>query len=301
MIARWRLTIGIAAFILLGPAGLFALPLAALLIASGPQHRLEWTATAVAAGLGLLIVARPAGGVLDAATNAYGVLVTAAFVLLMRYRPGRFFPRAIGAVLIAGTATAALGITIWGSDFVAALHWEAAMIARRSADGVLAMRPGLAAAVRPAVDLVATTLPATVVLETLAGLALAWETYQRTARQPLGPPLVPFRDFRFADQWVWSLVVALAVVIVPQLAALQGAALNLGVVAGTLYLLRGAAIVVAFAQAAGISAGALALATMVAAVLAVPMLVIVPGLWTLGVTDTWVEFRRRLAPRSPGQ
>jgi hypothetical protein len=29
-----------------------------------------------------------------------------------------------------------------------------------------------------------------------------------------------------------------------------------------------------------------------------PMFLIVPGLWTLGVTDTWVEFRRRLAAGS---
>ena len=34
-----------------------------------------------------------------------------------------------------------------------------------------------------------------------------------------------------------------------------------------------------------------------AAVLAVPLLVVVPGLATLGMTDTWLEFRRRLAGR----
>jgi hypothetical protein len=32
----------------------------------------------------------------------------------------------------------------------------------------------------------------------------------------------------------------------------------------------------------------------VAAALAVPLLFLVPGLATLGVTDTWLEFRRRL-------
>ena len=31
--------------------------------------------------------------------------------------------------------------------------------------------------------------------------------------------------------------------------------------------------------------------------LAVPLLLVLPGLATLGMTDTWLEFRRRLAGR----
>ncbi|HEU5323668.1 MAG TPA: hypothetical protein VFX28_22890, partial [Methylomirabilota bacterium] len=92
-------------------------------------------------------------------------------------------------------------------------------------------------------------------------------------------------------------VAAVAIWVAPWLAALHTAALNLAVVTGALYFLRGAAIVAAFAQVIGVSTGALIAGAAASAVLAVPLLVLVPGLWTLGVTDTWLEFRRRLAAR----
>jgi len=96
---------------------------------------------------------------------------------------------------------------------------------------------------------------------------------------------------------VWAVVAAIAVWITPLFGALKTAALNLLVVLGALYLLRGAAIVVAFAGVLGIAPAALVGALVVSAVLAVPLVFILPGLATLGVTDTWLEFRRRLASR----
>ena len=67
---------------------------------------------------------------------------------------------------------------------------------------------------------------------------------------------------------------------------------------GAFYFLQGAAIVVSFAAAVGISTGALVAGAALAAALAVPLVFIVPGVWTLGVTDTWFEYRRRLAARA---
>jgi len=66
-------------------------------------------------------------------------------------------------------------------------------------------------------------------------------------------------------------------------------------VASTLYVLRGAAIVVTFAEAFGISALTLLIVAAVAAALAVPLVFVLPGLCTLGITDTWYQYRRRLA------
>jgi len=80
---------------------------------------------------------------------------------------------------------------------------------------------------------------------------------------------------------------------VPKLALLKGAALNLGLVLGTLYLLRGAAILVALAGAAGLPTWTLVAGAVVACVLLLPLLVLVPSLWTLGVFDTWLAFRQR--------
>jgi hypothetical protein len=83
--------------------------------------------------------------------------------------------------------------------------------------------------------------------------------------------------------------------VVPKLAALKVAATNLGVVLGVFYLLRGAAITVAIAGAAGMPAWTLTVAAIIASALVVPLLLLVPGLWTLGVFDTWLAFRQRRA------
>ena len=81
-------------------------------------------------------------------------------------------------------------------------------------------------------------------LHFFAGLTLAWQLHVRLAARPLGPALAPFREFRFGDLWVWGVVASITVWLVPALATLKLAALNLAVVLGALYLLRGAAVVV---------------------------------------------------------
>src|SRR5437870_145958 len=75
-------------------------------------------------------------------------------------------------------------------------------------------------------------------------------------------------------------------------AGLLLAALNRLVMLGALYLLRVAAIVLAFSGALGITPAALAIGAAVSTLLIVPLLLLVPALTTLGVTDTWLEFRR---------
>jgi hypothetical protein len=74
---------------------------------------------------------------------------------------------------------------------------------------------------------------------------------------------------------------------------LKGIALNLGLVLSVLYCLRGAAIVVALATGAGVPVWALTVATVIAVGLVIPLLLLIPGLWTLGVFDTWLAFRQR--------
>ena len=83
--------------------------------------------------------------------------------------------------------------------------------------------------------------------------------------------------------------------ILPVSSVLHVAGTNVGLVAGTLFVLRGAAIVATFAEAFGISALVLIIAATTAAALAVPLLFVLPGLCTLGITDTWYQYRRRLA------
>jgi len=118
---------------------------------------------------------------------------------------------------------------------------------------------------------------------------------------PLAPARTRFKDFRMGDGWVWGIVAWLGVLILPVSNALHMAGTNVGLVASVLYVLRGAAIVATFAEAFGVSAALLVIAAGAAAALAVPLLFVLPGLCTLGITDTWYQYRRRLAAaRSAG-
>jgi hypothetical protein len=80
---------------------------------------------------------------------------------------------------------------------------------------------------------------------------------------------------------------------------LKGVALNLGLVLSVLYCLRGAAIVAALAGGVGVPVWTLLVVTVIAVALVLPLLLLIPGLWTLGVFDTWLAFRQRRAGQSP--
>lgn len=298
----WRLALGVVAFILMfspGSLALLGLPLAGLLLAAGPSTARDWVVVVVAALLGVLAILAPAHTRLDAVINAYLVLVSVAFVSITLLQPASFLRMALRATLWATAAVVGLSWVVWGGLPVAALQWEATREAGRATWMVVEWLPRAVTLVEPVVRLESTTVPAMLWLETLAGLALAWQLHVRLARRPLGEPLRPFREFRFGDHWIWAVVGALTVWLLPALAALKGAALNVSVVLAALYLLRGAAVVTAFAATTGVSAMALLASAVAAVVLVIPLLVLLPGLCTLGVTDTWLQFRHRLAGRAP--
>ncbi|HWC72452.1 MAG TPA: hypothetical protein VG454_00845, partial [Gemmatimonadales bacterium] len=273
--------------------------------AAGRSHVLAGILGAFSAAL-LFLTAT--GGRLAAVTSAYIVLVTAAFVCLVLLRPPpeeRLLTRALRSIALAGFSTAALiqlewGHVLHGSDAWSSLAWEATRQASFSMRYIVELSPpdwspAAFAIYEPAVRFASVTWPGMLALQTLAGLALAWQLHLRLTTLPLGAPLARFRDFAIGDGWVWGIVAWIAVLILPVSNALHVAGTNLGLVAGALYLLRGAAIVIAFAEAFGISSVALVITAAVAAALAVPLLFIVPGLCTLGITDTWYQYRRRLA------
>ena len=188
---------------------------------------------------------------------------------------------------------------VWGPSGWGALAWQATREAGLAMRFVVERRPDAFALYEPVVRFISVTTPGMLALQTLAGLALAWQWHVHLARAPLGAPLAQFREFRIADGWVWGVVAWLGLLAAPVSGALKIAGTNLGLVLGALYLLRGAAIVVAFAQVAGVSGVVLVVVAGVATALALPLLFLVPGLCTLGITDTWYEYRRRLAARRP--
>ena len=291
---RWRLALGAAAFVVWAPPTLAALPFAGLVAATRPgRGRGAWLAAAAGLASGVLLVASSRTP-LGAAYAAWAVLVTAAFVGGVLAAPAPFWRQAMRATALAALALAGLAAALWGSDWLAAVRWEATRQAQAVTRLLAGDRPEARAVMREVAQFVGATIPATFVLQALAGLALAWQLHVRLAERPLGEPLRPFREFRLGDVWIWALVLAGGGWLLGQDLLAQ----NLAVVLGALYFLQGAAIVVSFAAAVGISTGALIVGAALAAALAVPLVFIVPGVWTLGVTDTWFEYRRRLAART---
>jgi hypothetical protein len=295
----WRLVLGTAALAVLAPGSLALAGVAfvGLMIVGRPATSAGWVATGIAAGASVWLLLQGSGTALDGLASAFAICVATAFVLGVTIRPGAFFRQALRAVGWGLAGSAGLELVLRGGVPWAQLAWdarrEASWVARQS----LAATADTYAAFEPVVRGISTALPAVLILGALAGLALAWEWHSRLARQPLGAPLAAFREFRIGDGWVWGLVGSGLAGVLPVLAAAKIAALNVAIVLGVLYLLRGAAIVVALAAAIGVSNAALAVGAVVAGVLAFPLLVVLPGLWALGVSDTWLEFRRRLASR----
>lgn len=293
---RWRLVLGVIAFAIWAPASLVGLPCAALLAAAPDRSARTRIAAGLLGATSIALLALP-GGRVAAVIAAYTILVTAAFVAGAALAPAAFLRQALRAICVGGVGTALLVQVVWGADGWGALAWEATREAGLSMRLLVELRPDAFTLYEPVVRFVSATAPGMLALQSLAGLALAWQWHVHLTAQPLGAPLAPFREFRIGDGWVWGVVAWLGLLIAPVSGVLEAAGTNLGFVLGALYVLRGAAIVVTFAQALGVSAVALVIAGAAAAALALPLLFLLPGLCTLGITDTWYQYRRRLAAR----
>jgi len=305
--------LALVAFVLWAHPSLVGLPCAALLfVAPGSQDRPGggWSQPIAgmigAVSLALLVVSGTSGSRLAAVTSAYIVLATAAFVSFMLLEPRPILQQALRSIVAAGIATAVLIQLLWAPELFrfdawGSLAWEATRLASTTMRMIVEVAPEAFPVYEPVVRFVSVTWPGMLALQTLAGLALAWQLYVRLAPPAANagaaarPALARFKDFYMGDAWVWGIVAWLGVLILPVSGALHVAGANVGLVAGTLYVLRGAAIVATFAEAFGVSAMALVIAAAAAAALAVPLLFVLPGLCTLGITDTWYQYRRRLA------
>lgn len=140
---------------------------------------------------------------------------------------------------------------------------------------------------------VATSLfPSILALESLIALAIGWAVYHRFGRERLGPPLAALRDFRFSDQFVWGLVIGLALIVMPGMGSLSVLGANLLVFFGALYALRGVGVALWFLSPGRVLMGFLIVFALVFGQL---LGVLAVG---LGVGDTWLNWRARAKPET---
>lgn len=279
----------------INPGLLIAVPLALLLVALAPArspYRLIGVMVLV------LLFATPASGPLWYAERGWALVLGAAFLAAVALRPrGSFLGRGMAAVAVAVTLGGAI---LLGSGAWARVEWA---LTRRFREAAVAWAtlvetsgdPALADAAdtfRRVADIEVMLYPALLAIASLAALAVAWWAYRRLAG-PDEAALAPMREFRFADHLVWVLIAGAALLVVPlgDVAARAGA--NLTTFMAVLYVLRGAAIVVALT---GVGAGGMFLLG-VMAVLLLPL--VASAALVIGLSDTWLDLRRRASSDDP--
>lgn len=295
---RWGQVLALAGFLLLAPPMFLFGPLAALLLVSRPATLREW-AWLVGAVAWSALWLHQAGGLGAQFARSAAVLVSGSFLALTLWRPSNQVSRALAA-----TAGGALALAAW--MYGLGLRWSAVRAAveeelvtfqsalRTSWSG----REGwseMSAQMSAMADTVSMLYPGLLALAAIAGLRLAWAWYHRIAAHPVGAPPAPFPAFAFSDQLIWGWVIGLALALLPEPEWARVTGANVLLVWGALYATRGLAVVVTVATR---TPGA------VLAVIALVTLVLMPfvlgGLTIVGFADTWLDFRRRVAPATGG-
>lgn len=283
----------------LSPVLLVFIPLALLLLAFRSR---DWLAVAVAAMILALSFAGGApGGIEWYVPRAWGLIAGGTFVAVTAVRGGNgVLGKALVAVALA--VVVVLGIGVMRPDAVRSVDWwvaseirQAAMVAgglleQLQGAGDPAVRSQVEAAIERWVSFQEDAYPAMLSLATMACLGLAWFGLERFSGQARTPG--PVREFRFSDHLVWLLIAGLALVVLPLGSDAFRVGENAALFMGGLYLLRGVAILLWVGAAAATSGWTVALLA-VAAVFLYP--VVLGTALILGLTDTWVDLRRRMA------
>lgn len=289
--------LALAGYLLLAPPVLVFGPLATLLILARPGTVREWLWLAGTLGWSAMWL-NQAGGLAAQFARADAVLLTGTFLALTAWRPSGRFSRAFTATAL---ATAALLLWMWhlGLDWAelqrAVEHdlWTYNRELLQRLSEVAQDRSGtegLLDQMSTMVHTVGSLYPALLFLASLSGLRLAWNWHHRIARNPIGPAPTPFAGFQFSDQLVWGWVVGLGLCLLPFPEQWKLAGANLLLVWAVLYATRGLAVF--YAGSARVPRLVIATLTVIAMFL-LPF--VLSGLTLLGLADTWLDFRRRLA------
>lgn len=303
---RWGAAIALTFAVLLlsvfDAIALVLLPFGLLMLGLPGERRPRWIAVGLAC---LFVVALLSSGQLGVLSRGWALLVGGGFLAITLWRPewsitsralaaiGVGFLLGAGALLITGQ----LGLL----DQLVRTHFEA-LSALTIAD--LEMRMPEAEWVenlRLATERVsaaqAEMFPSILALQSFAALALASWWIRRLGRSDReGFRVSRFRDFRFNDQLIWVLIVALIVFLLPFGAGGERVAINAIAFMIALYTFRGAAIFVFLA------AGSRSIPTVVFGIVALFFLypVAFTAALLMGLGDTWLDVRHRVATADPG-
>jgi Predicted membrane protein (DUF2232) len=270
--------------------------LASLLLLSRPRSIREWFWVIGALGLTAFWL-HEAGGLAGQFVRAGAVLLTGTFFALTLWRPSAHFSRALATVAIAGVALLLwmwhLGVG-WGEIQRAVEHdlwlYNRELMARLS-ETTRTSGSSLFDEMSAMIRSIGALYPALLALAGLGGLRLAWSWNHRIARHPVGPPPMPFGAFRFSDQLVWGWVLGLSLCLLPLPELCRMVGENLLLVLAVLYAVRGLAV---FSVGSGRVPRPVIAALTIVAMFLLPF--VLGGLTLLGLADTWLDFRRRLAP-----
>lgn len=294
---------------IVSPVALVAAPLGLMLALLRPGRR-DALFAGLLLGYATWSVGHAAPG-FDRAGAAWVCLLGGSTVIaLLLWPPGRkpVLTTALGAIGIASLA-AVLLVTVTSFSW-AELSWLAehkfggtirlvtGMLSQsaQTTPGAGTLSANLEESAASLVRTIGILVPGLILLQSVAALAAAWALYRRLARHPEGEPLPALREFRFSDHLVWGIVLALIALVVPGGQALRELGSNMAAFFGALYVLRGVAVFAALAAAAGVGTVTLVLLALMAAFLA-PLAVFTA--LAMGVMDTWVDWRRRVAVEAP--
>jgi hypothetical protein len=279
------------------PMALVALPAAALLLLAGGSRPGPRIAAVALGALGVWWLLGT-GDLPDQTLRAATLLATAAFAALSARSTLSVTHRALVSLAVAAGGTAAIYLA-FGWSWSRLLWWVEFHTGAALRLLMAQMSPSTDAGATAGADFEGTLnelirtsgqlFPAAMALQLFVSLALAAVLVRRIAGRAVGVPPGRFADFRFSEHLGWLLAVGLVLVLVPPLAPARALGLNLLVVMGTLYALRGLAVVVFGLRAirgGPVLYGAAALA----------LFFLMPGVVLLGVVDAGLDLRRRRLP-----
>jgi len=285
----------LVAFLVLAPPLFLLGPLFILLILSRPSTLREWLWITLSAGAGYVLGAPTQVGLPSLVALSAGAILAGSFGVLTHVLGGtNTLTRALLAL-----AVAVVGIVVWGlASHLRMAELDAAVLKDLEATMRAIFQGSPQDQVDAAVEAmpeVARLFPGMLALQALAGLGLAATWYHQVARRPAGRPPTPFPRFRFNDHLVWGAIFTLGLSLLPVGDPWQRIAENGLVIWAGLYAARGLAV---GATALGRWPLFGRLLLIGSAILMFPFAV--GSLILVGLADTWVDFRGRLAPPPSG-